>query len=283
MIGPRQWKRKGEWLETTAGQALQLPGRLQRKLEASGGIQQAGDRLRVRLFPEETNTTPAYWFELDVLYEDDFCLVINKPAGMLVHPTAPQHQKTLANAVTSYYECTGQHHLVRHIHRLDEYTSGPVLYAKNEFAHLRLDEQMRSKTIERIYIAFVQGQVSPALHRIDAPIGRDRHHSNRRRVSPNGDHAITHVEVLESYKRASLVRLQLETGRTHQIRVHLSHAGHPLIGDALYGGSTALMSYQALHGERLLFTHPLYGEMVEVQAPWPETLRMLQAKLEMES
>ncbi|OPA80333.1 RNA pseudouridine synthase [Paenibacillus selenitireducens] len=279
-IRPAQWVRKGEWLVTTAPQSsLHLPERFARKLMQQGDVQTTGDRLRIRLFRDEEDATPPYWMDLEILYEDDFCLVVNKPAGMLVHPTVPGQQETLANAVASYYACTGQKLRVRHIHRLDENTTGPVLYAKNEFSQLILDAAMREKAIERIYVAFVQGQVSSTLLKIDAPIGKDRHHNNRRRVSPSGDAAVTHVEVVETYPDAdvSLVRLQLETGRTHQIRVHLSYAGHPLLGDALYGGSTTYASYQALHGEELRFQHPLHRDEISVKAPWTPLFNTLRS------
>lgn len=136
---------------------------------------------------------------------------------------------------------------------------------------------MSRKEIGRTYIAFVQGVVSSALKVIDQPIGRDRHHNQRRRVSPTGKPAITHVELMEVYPKheVSLVRLTLETGRTHQIRVHLSAAGHPLVGDALYSGSTKWLPYQALHGERLVFPHPLTGEAVELGDPWPPAMIQL--------
>ncbi len=115
--------------------------------------------------------------------------------------------------------------------------------------------------------------------RIDAPIGKDRHHKSRRRVSPGGDPAITHYEVIERYEDASWVRLRLETGRTHQIRVHLSHLGHPILGDELYGGPVKLFSRQALHGETLEWIHPWTGERITVDAPWPEDLTLLWQKL----
>lgn len=276
---PMSGIRKGEWFETAAGHTIALPERLLRKLRHNGGIQTAGTRTRYKLFPAESDGIPPFWHELDVLYEDDFCLVVNKPANMLVHPTVPEQRRTLANAIASYYECTGQQVKVRHIHRLDENTTGPVLYAKNEFAQLRLDEAMRIKAVERIYIAFVQGKVAGHVRTIDAPIGKDRHRRNRRRVSPTGANAVTHLEVLETYRTASLVRLRLETGRTHQIRVHASYIGHPVIGDELYGGSAELYPAQALHGEALRFPHPLSGERVHVDAPWPDSLRKLQSRL----
>jgi 23S rRNA pseudouridine1911/1915/1917 synthase len=164
---------------------------------------------------------------------------------------------------------------VRHVHRLDEDTTGPVLYAKNAFALAKLDEAMRRKDIGRHYVAIAGGQISTELNTINAPIGKDRHHKQRRRVSEGGQEAVTHVEIVEVWGRATLVRLTLDTGRTHQIRVHLSYAGHPLIGDELYGGRKDSIGRQALHGETLSFTHPLTGVRIEVADPWPADLEQL--------
>nr|WP_055105563.1 RluA family pseudouridine synthase [Paenibacillus ihumii] len=292
--------RRGEWLELMPGRlavpeggdrkeaaiawlegALGLPPKLRRQLEAEQGIKLAGDRLRLRLFPPRLSQYDPLQPEhpLQILYEDDFCLVVHKPAGVKVHPDGHSRQPTLANMVAALYLERGEAVAPEHIHRLDEFTSGPVLYAKNVFSQLKLDAAMARKEIGRVYVALVQGVVDPALRVIDQPIGKDRHHKSRRRVSPSGQRAVTRVELLEAYSSASLVRLTLETGRTHQIRVHMSHAGHPLIGDALYGGSTRLTPRQALHGESLSFAHPLTGEDVSVQDPWPASWEGLLRRL----
>ncbi|GAA0851543.1 RluA family pseudouridine synthase [Bifidobacterium pullorum subsp. gallinarum] len=286
------WSKRGEWLELTPGKVLLsqpdreqaaakwlletfgMPEKLYRKLRHEQGIQWRGDRLRLVLFPYRDYGIEPRWQELHVLHEDEFCLVVNKPAGMAVHPDQESEETTLNHVVAAYYEAEGIHTAVRHIHRLDKDTTGPVLYAKNEYAQLKLDEAMREKKIVRIYAAIVQGRVGQELKVIDLPIGKDRYHPSRRRVSLTGQAAITHILSSEVYPRNSLLNISLETGRTHQIRVHLSHMGHPLLGDSLYGGP-ALFSRQALHGERLLFHHPLTGERVEVQAPWPQDMMEL--------
>jgi 23S rRNA pseudouridine1911/1915/1917 synthase len=285
-------RRKGEWLELSGLQhqdadavknvadELGIPPKLWAKLQREGGVQTSGDRLCLKLFPRQSPGFESEWHPIELLYEDDYCLVVAKPAGIAVHPTEPGQNGTLANAVAWHYEATGQEVAVRHIHRLDADTTGPVLYAKNELAQARLDEAMRGKLIGRTYVAFVQGSVAQERCRIDAPIGRDRHHPSRRRVSPNGDTAVTHVETLERYgQKATLVRLTLETGRTHQIRVHMSHLGHPLLGDTLYGGSSALIGRQALHGEALDFPHPLEDEAIRIDAPWPPEMLSLKDEL----
>lgn len=267
-----------QWLEGTLG----VPSKLLSKLKQNDGIKVAGDRIRVRLFPPREYGFEPDWSDLNVLFEDDFCLVVHKPAGLKVHPTGDERQPTLANLVAAHYMGQGEQVAVRHIHRLDEFTSGPVLYAKNEYAQLLLDEAMREKGIDRTYIAFVEGRMDKAELRVDAPIGRDRHHAKRQRVSELGKPAATRVELVESFKNISLVRLTLETGRTHQIRVHMSHIGHPLVGDTLYGGSSRYMDYQALHGECLSFRHPLTGEWLKIADSWPMELTELYRKFTME-
>ncbi|MCF7757621.1 RluA family pseudouridine synthase [Paenibacillus xylanexedens] len=291
----KSWKRRGEWLELMPGKAvtgssdkpmaaeqwllseLQFPEKLLRQLKANQGIQLAGDRLRLALFASQPIDVEPRWADVDVLYEDDFCLVMHKPAGMKLHPDGSRTDQaiTLDHVVASYYEMNGIQASVRHVHRLDEDTTGPVLYAKNAFALAKLDEAMRRKEIGRHYVAIAGGQIPLELHKIDAPIGKDRHHKQRRRVSEGGQEAVTHLEIVEVWERATLVRLKLDTGRTHQIRVHLSYAGHPLIGDTLYGGRADAIGRQALHGEMLKFSHPLTGAMIEVNDPWPSDFTQL--------
>lgn len=288
--------RKGEWLAIHVGVAIKttpeqwiseqglVPDKLMQQLIHQEGIKLQGNKLRLRLFPHEFETRfLPEWRELDLLYEDDFCLVVNKPAGLLVHPTHPGQSGTLANAIAAYYEETGQCCKVRHIHRLDEFTSGPILYAKNELSQINLDEQMRNKSIVRGYIALIDGIIEPRNGIINEAIGKDRHHPNRRRVSPHGDAAVTHYEVIEVYDDCCCLRIRLETGRTHQIRVHFSHLRHSLLGDALYGGSVKRIRRQALHGESLLFRHPFTFELIEVDVPCPVDLQVVMDELRMEA
>ncbi|MFE5320164.1 RluA family pseudouridine synthase [Paenibacillus sp. NPDC056579] len=281
------WQRKGEWLELRLPQPLESEYEIKRYLRLSdkyigaliktGGFSMKSVRVRLRLFPNEPLHYMSNWMPVEVLYEDDFCLVVHKPAGMKVHGEGggPSKEPTLSDAVAAYYEASGQQCKVRHIHRLDEDTTGPVLYAKYEWPQLVLDEAMREKRIDRRYAAIVQGRLPSKAGTIDAPIGRDRHHASRRRVSPTGERAVTHYEVLEQWRDAALVALRLETGRTHQIRVHLSHLGAPIWGDALYGGKRELIGRQALHGERLLWDHPLTGEKLDIGCPWPADMTSL--------
>ncbi|SDN57074.1 23S rRNA pseudouridine1911/1915/1917 synthase [Paenibacillus sp. yr247] len=286
-----EWKRSGEWLELPAPNAmwkplkpgaieelaalLPVPRKFFLRLASQGRIQVEGDKVNLHVFPAEEASFRPERYNLDVIYEDDFCLVVNKPAGMSVHPSEVGQSGTLASAVAYYYASTGQACEVRHIHRLDQDTTGAVLYAKNEWAHVLLDEAMRDKRIDRSYVALAEGVFRAKQGTIDEPIGKDRHHSGKRRVTPNGDQAITHYKVLRQMEKAAFVGLELETGRTHQIRVHLSYLGHPLIGDTLYGGSSRLFHRQALHGERLLFDHPITQKQIEVHATLPQDFQLL--------
>ncbi|MEF3304969.1 RluA family pseudouridine synthase [Paenibacillus sp. GYB003] len=286
-IGLKSARRKGEWLELKLPDGLsaapigaimkQLPiaPKLAGKLVASNGAVKQGHSLRLKLFPQEAPGFPADWEELNVLYEDDFTLVVNKPAGVEVHPSVQGQRGTLAHAVAAYYEASGQSCRVRHIHRLDKETTGPVLYAKNEFAHYEFDKAMREKKIERIYLAVAEGVFAQKRGKIDKPIGQDRHHSTRRRVSETGEPAVTLFDVVDTFADHTLVRLRLETGRTHQIRVHLSSIGHPLAGDGMYGGTRRYIHRQALHGEKLVWFHPWTGERMEVRAPLPADMGKL--------
>lgn len=275
-------RRKGEWLElkvpeSLAGAPVQkimehtpLAPKLVTKLLHNKGLILQGSNLRLHLFPAEERDFPSDWMELNVLYEDDFTLVVNKPSGIEVHPSEKGQRRTLAHAVAAYYEMSNQDVRIRHIHRIDKETTGPVLYAKNEFAHYQYDKEMREKKIERVYLALAEGVLPQDRGTIDKPIGQDRHHSTKRRVSETGDPAVTHYEVVERFGDHTLVRLRLETGRTHQIRVHLSAIGHPLAGDGLYGGKRGLISRQALHGEKLLWHHPWTNEPLSARAPLPD-------------
>ncbi|MEX2103929.1 MAG: RluA family pseudouridine synthase, partial [Bacilli bacterium] len=215
---------------------------------------------------------------------DDHFLIVNKSAGQLLHPTEPLHRETLDHAVAYYFQLKKIHNRVRHVHRLDQETSGAVMYAKHPLASALLDEQLSRKEIYREYIAFVHGSLLDNEGTVNQPIGRDRHHPSKRRVTLQGDNAVTHYRVIKRYPGVTKVCCQLETGRTHQIRVHFNHLGHPLLGDKLYGGKTDFISRQALHAIRLQGIHPFGEKFFQFEAVVPKDLlaleRMIQSKNE---
>jgi 23S rRNA pseudouridine1911/1915/1917 synthase len=240
----------------------------------------SGDRLRCAMFPEEPYGVEPEMLPLDVLYEDDHLIVVNKAAGMKVHPNDTQETDSLMNALAFHYQMQGLQIKVRQLHRLDQDTSGAILFPKHGIAQKLLDAMLNERTITREYWAVVQGVIKQKQGVIDEPIGRDRNHATRRRVSKTGKPAKTEFAVLERYQGATLVKAKLHTGRTHQIRVHFAHLQHPLLGDDLYGGDTSQIGRQALHAQSLRFTHPITQEQLEIEAPLPDDFAGLVAKLE---
>ncbi|TCJ05008.1 RluA family pseudouridine synthase [Cytobacillus praedii] len=224
------------------------------------------DRLQLKLFMEEEfGVIPAY-HEVDVLYEDEHMIVFNKPANMDTHPNTLEQTNTLANAAAFYLQAKGERRKIKHVHRLDRDTTGAILFAKHALAGSILDKMLEERSIKRTYFALVHGQLKRKKGTIQEPIGRDRHHPTKRRVSASGQPAITHYELLEynSKQNLSLIQCQLDTGRTHQIRVHLSSIGHPIVGDKLYGGKP-LFERQALHAGKLVIPHPFTDENIVVE------------------
>jgi 23S rRNA pseudouridine1911/1915/1917 synthase len=215
---------------------------------------------------------------LDIYYEDEYLLIINKPAGMLVHPTTREMNNTLANAVLYYYQTKHLHCGFHPIHRLDRNTSGLVLIAKTPYIqHILSGDHI--KKIKRIYFALVNGVFSEASGIIDAPIGRRPGSIIERIVTPAGQKAVTEYQVCQTLAQASLLQVELQTGRTHQIRVHLAHIGHPLIGDDLYGDASKLLHRQALHAATLSFKHPISNVPLEIGSEIPSDMQNLIKKL----
>ncbi|MDW7738726.1 MAG: RluA family pseudouridine synthase [Bacillota bacterium] len=219
---------------------------------------------------------------LDIIYEDSDLLVVNKPRGMVVHPAPGHPGGTLVNALLNHCsDLSGIGGMIRPgiIHRLDKDTSGLLIVAKNDQAHRLLSGQLKSRTLRREYIALVAGKVMPAVGRIEAPIGRHPHHRKKMAVISAGREAVTRYRVLKYYGQYSLLQLNLETGRTHQIRVHLAHLGYPVIGDPTYSKRSyddlpsGLAAPQALHARRIRFIHPRSGEEMEFSAPLPSDFR----------
>ncbi len=242
---------------------------------------QEGQKLQLHLFRHEEYGVEPEFLSIEPIFEDEHLLIVNKPFAMDTHPNQPGQGGTLANGVAFHWQVHGLSTKVRHIHRLDRDTTGGVVFAKHALSGAILDRMLAAREIKRTYHAFVQGLPKQKKGTIHEPIGRDRHHPTRRRVSDRGDHAITHYKVIETFPKhdLSLLELQLETGRTHQIRVHLSHIGHPIVGDSLYGGQTRRFDRQALHAGRIELVHPFTREALSVDIPWPSDLKILHASL----
>ena len=224
---------------------------------------------------------------LDIIYEDDDLLVVNKPKGMVVHPAAGNPDGTLVNALL--YHCgdslSGIGGVVRPgiVHRIDKDTSGLLMVAKNDTAHLKLSEQIKEHSFTREYEAVIIGHLKEQKGSIDAPIGRSKNDRKKMAVTElNSKNAVTRYEVLEEYPGFSYVRLRLETGRTHQIRVHMAYLGHPLAGDGVYGGRNAeriMEGGQCLHARKIGFIHPTTGKYMEFTSPLPEYFTKFLEKL----
>lgn len=224
--------------------------------------------------PEELKIEAQY-IDLDVLYEDEDIIVINKPQGMVVHPAAGNYSDTLVNALLG--RCTnlsGINGVIRPgiVHRIDKDTSGVLIAAKNDMAHKNLAEQIKEHTVNRRYIALVEGIVKSDKGTIEGPIGRHRTERKKMDVVQGGKPAITHFSVIKRYDNYTLIEAKLETGRTHQIRVHMSHIGHPVVGDPMYGIKKQKFNLkgQALHAAVLGFMHPRTGQYMEFKAPLPQ-------------
>jgi 23S rRNA pseudouridine1911/1915/1917 synthase len=229
---------------------------------------------------------------LDVLYEDDWIVVINKPADLAVHPPRAGRGGTLANALLFHFKQLSRTDPIRPgiVHRLDADTSGVIVCAKNESAHFKLAAQFEKRTVEKKYVAIIRGRMRESTGVIDMPIARHPDHYEMQRVHPSGKPAVTGWEVLEAFKRFSLLSLKPESGRTHQLRVHLAAINHPIVGDRLYSkrppltlsevagkqpdpGEPPLIARQALHAASLTIEHPATGERRTFEAPMPDDMQ----------
>jgi 23S rRNA pseudouridine1911/1915/1917 synthase len=211
--------------------------------------------------------------DLRVAYEDEHLLVVDKPAGVVVHPSAGHASGTLVHGVLARGAAGGDEERPGIVHRLDRDTSGLLVVARSEEAHKRLKRLVQRRELERTYTALVRGRPRSRAGRIEAPIGRDRRDPTRQSLDTQRPRdAVTHFELVEQLGEYALLRVRLETGRTHQIRVHLAAIGLPVVGDAVYGATDPVLGRQFLHASRLAFTHPFTGDRVEVESPLPPDL-----------
>ena len=236
-----------------------------------------GDKISVKIPEAKELEVKAENIPLDICYEDSDLLVVNKPKDMVVHPAAGNYDGTLVNALL--YHCkdslSGINGVIRPgiVHRIDKDTSGLLIVAKNDFAHINLAEQIKAHSFTRQYQSVVYGKLKNESGKIDAPIGR--HPVDRKKMtvtSKNSKNAVTHYELVEQYDNFAHVRLKLETGRTHQIRVHMSYIGHPVAGDPVYGPKKVIeyLGGQCLHAGLIGFRHPRTGKYIEIESELPE-------------
>ncbi|OFI07206.1 ribosomal large subunit pseudouridine synthase D [Clostridium acetireducens DSM 10703] len=239
------------------------------------------DLIELDIVKNESQNIEPEKMDIDVVYEDEDVMVVNKKSGMVVHPTRSHPQGTLANGLIYYFREKGENCIVRLVSRLDMDTSGLIIIAKNQFAHMALSRDMNFKEFEKSYLAIVHGKLKEDKGTINLPIYRPEEDRIKRVVDKRGQISITHFQVLESYAKGELVKLTLETGRTHQIRVHLSHIGHPIYGDSLYGikEDCDFIKRQALHAYRLKFPHPKTGKIIEIESKLPEDMAILRDEL----
>lgn len=226
-------------------------------------------------FIEDSENIVPTKMDIDIIYEDDCYIIINKSPNMPVHPSMQHYTNSLSNGLKYYFDSIQLKRKIRPVNRLDKDTSGLVIFAKNEYVQECLVSQMKSKNFEKEYIAICHGSFEKKRGTICKPIARKEGSIIEREVSSDGDTAITHYEVLQEKalsdgSKLSLVKCMLETGRTHQIRVHLSSIGHPILGDTLYGSDSSKISRQLLHAKRIKFNHPITKQNVEYMAPIPE-------------
>lgn len=254
---------------------------IEKKIEVNGipvkmnYMLKAGDKIEIDLSREESQNIDPEEIDISVIYEDEDVIVVNKPSGMVVHPTKSYQNGTLANALLYYFKEKGENCIVRLVNRLDRDTSGLVLIAKNQFAHMSLARDMELDSFKKEYIAVVMGNLSEKTGVIDMPIYRTGGDSINRVIDERGQRSITHYKVEKSLINADVLKLRLETGRTHQIRVHLSSIGHPIYGDTLYGGDDLIIKRQALHASSLSFPHPRDGRLIELEIDIPEDIKNL--------
>lgn len=274
----------GQLLRSYLADHLQLSSRFIKKLTREPGyllingkhvtvryIVQSGDLLQIHLPAEKrSDSVQAERLPLAIVYEDDWLLVLNKRAGMPSIPSQIHPSGTVANGLLAYYDEQNLPYTIHIVTRLDKDTSGLMLIAKHQYSHSLLSRMQTAREINRYYEAIVEGNVVADKQTISKPIGRKPSSIIEREVARDGKEAITHFQVIERFEQYTYLSIRLETGRTHQIRVHLSNEGYPLLGDSLYGGNTDQLKRQALHCAKLQFKHPITNELLTFHASIPD-------------
>ena len=226
-------------------------------------------------FEEESSNIIPTKMELNILYEDEYLLILDKPAGIAVHPSCRHFYTSLSNGVKFYFNNINLKKKIRPVNRIDKDTTGIVIFAKNEYIQECLIKQMKNGIFKKKYIALISGILENKTGTINAPISRKENSIIERCINENGDNAITHYKVLKEFTNYSLVSFILETGRTHQIRLHCKHIGHPIIGDTLYGTSSSLINRQALHSYKVTFNHPVTNREIKIISELPVDIKNL--------
>lgn len=234
------------------------------------------DEIVVDLSGKENNSNiVATNMDLDIIYEDDWFLVVNKKPGIAVHPSSLHYSDSLSNGIKFYFDKIGLKKKIRVVNRLDYNTSGIVVFAKCEYIHEQFSKQMMQHIFQKEYLCIINGFLDNSYGIIDLPIGRKQGSIIERCIDKNGQKSITHYEVLKTFSDYSLVKCILETGRTHQIRVHFSAIGHPLLGDTLYGIASNLINRQALHSNKIDLIHPITKEHLSFESLLPNDMKKL--------
>lgn len=235
-----------------------------------------GDIIKCKIdFEESSENIIPIQMDLKIIYEDDYLLAVDKPYNMAVHPSILHYTNSLSNGIQYYFNTIGLNRKIRPVNRLDRDTTGIVLFAKNEYIQECLIRQMQNGTFYKEYLAILEGHLSESIGTISAHISRKDGSIIERCIDKNGEIAISHYEVInfDTKNNISLVKFVLETGRTHQIRLHSKHIGHPIIGDTLYGNESSLISRQALHAHRISFIHPITKNKIELISELPEDMK----------
>lgn len=278
---------EGRTAEGLLRSKLGLSTTMMRKLKKNSGVHlnnspiylkqrvQKGDLLSFNIELQSNTTIHPQPIPLNIIHEDQHLLILKKPPNMLVHPLKHEPYNTLANAVIYYYNQNNIEGTFHPISRLDRNTSGLVVIAKNPYASNLLCKQLHTADFQREYAAVVHGQIKQRQAIIALPIARCEDSAVKHRVHQSGRRAVTHYSVVSSLHNKALVQIRLETGRTHQIRVHMSHIGHPLVGDDLYGGRSEGINRQALHCCRVSLTHPVTGSKLQFNSPLPRDMQRL--------